>query len=143
MAKRPVSRFRFVAGKISDVKIVDPHTVDLITKDPWPFCQMPFIPPCQSSPRSTARAKPTITLPSTPWARAATYSRNGYEKAMSCSKQTKTTGTGPPIPKVVINPITNDATRIAGLVTGQTDLCVDVPLQYRGPATKRRTKSRW
>jgi hypothetical protein len=36
-AKRPVSRFKFVAGKIVETKINDAHTIDLVTKDPWPI----------------------------------------------------------------------------------------------------------
>jgi len=36
----------------------------------------------------------------------------------------------PPVKKVELNPITNDATRLAGLITGTTDICMDVPLQY-------------
>jgi peptide/nickel transport system substrate-binding protein len=131
MARRPVSRFRFVASKISDVKIVDPLTVDLITKEPWPVLPDALYTTMSIVSKKYCEGKTDEYIADHPMGTGRYRLNEWVRESHVILEANKNHWDGaPPIPKVVINPITNDATRIAGLVTGQTDLCVDVPLQY-------------
>jgi peptide/nickel transport system substrate-binding protein len=132
-ARGPASRFKFVAGKIKEVRIIDSHTVDIVTAAPWPVLPDALYTTTSIMSKKYAEGKADEFISENPmgtgpyilkeWVRESHIILEGYEDHWRGA---------PPIAKVVINPITNDTTRLAGLITGQTDLCVDVPLQYVG-----------
>lgn len=137
MAKRPVSRFKFVAGKITETKIIDPHTIDLITKDPWPILPDALYTTMSIVSKKFCEGKTDDYIAEHPMGTGRYILKEWVRESHVILEANKNHWDGvPPIPKVVINPITNDATRIAGLITGQTDLCVDVPLQFVGELQK-------
>jgi peptide/nickel transport system substrate-binding protein len=137
MAKRPVSRFRFVAGKITETKIIDPHTIDLITKDPWPILPDALYTTMSISSKKYCESKTDDYIAEHPMGTGRYILKEWVRESHVILESNKNHWDGaPPIPKVIINPITNDATRIAGLLTGQTDLCVDVPLPFVGELQK-------
>jgi peptide/nickel transport system substrate-binding protein len=137
MDKRPMSRFKFVAGKISEVKIVDAHTVDLITQAPWPILPDALYTTMSIVSKKYCEGKTDEYIAEHPMGTGRYRLKEWVRESHIMLEANKDHWDGaPPIPKVVINPITNDATRIAGLITGQTDLCVDVPLQYVGELQK-------
>lgn len=130
-AGKPVSRYKFIAGKIQQVNIVDDLTVDIVSKDPWPVLPDAFYLTIPITSKSYCEGKtdeyiaehPMGTGPyrMTEWVRESHIHLDSYEKHWRGA---------PPIRKIQLNPITNDATRLAGLITGATDICMDVPLQY-------------
>jgi peptide/nickel transport system substrate-binding protein len=137
MDKRPNSRFRFVAGRIVEVKITDPHTVDLITKDPWPILPDALYTTMFIVSKKYCEGKTDDYIAEHPMGTGRYRLKEWVREGHIILEANKDHWDGaPPIRTVVINPITNDATRMAGLITGQTDLCVDVPLQYVGELQK-------
>lgn len=130
-AARPASRFKYVAGKIKEVRVVDAHTVDIETKEPWPILPDALYLTVSIISKKYCQGKTDEYLAEHPmgtghyilkeWVRESHIILEGFDGHWSGA---------PPIKKIVINPITNDATRLAGMITGSTDLCIDVPLQY-------------
>ena len=131
MNKKPMSRFKFVAGKIKEAKIIDPHTIDLITETPWPILPDALYTTMSIVSKKYCEGKTDEYISEHPMGTGRYRFKEWVRESHIILEANKDHWDGaPPIPKVVINPITNDATRLAGLITGQTDLCVDVPLQY-------------
>jgi len=130
-AGTPVSRYKFIAGKIQAVNIIDDLTVDIVSKEPWPVLPDAFYLTIPISSKSYCEGKTDEYIAEHPmgtgpyrmleWVRESHILLEAYEKHWRGA---------PPIKKVELNPITNDATRLAGLITGSTDVCMDVPLQY-------------
>jgi peptide/nickel transport system substrate-binding protein len=141
MDKRPNSRFKFVAAKIIEVKIIDPYTVDFITKDPWPVLPDALYTTMVIVSKKYCEGKTDDYIAEHPMGTGRYKFKEWVRESHIILEANKDHWDGaPPIPKIVINPITNDATRIAGLITGQTDLCVDVPLQYVSELQKNADK---
>jgi len=132
-AQTPISRYKFIAGKIKEVNIIDDLTLDIVTKSPWPilpdalYLTIPIVSNSYSDGKTDEyiAEHPMGTGPYRliEWVRESHIHLEAYEKYWDGP---------PPIRKIELNPITNDATRLAGLITGQTDITMDVPLQYVG-----------
>jgi len=132
-AQTPISRYKFIAGKIKEVNIIDDLTLDIVTKSPWPilpdalYLTIPIVSKSYSDGKTDEyiAEHPMGTGPYRliEWVRESHIHLEAYEKYWDGP---------PPIRKIELNPITNDATRLAGLITGQTDITMDVPLQYVG-----------
>ncbi len=131
VAKTPINRYRFIAAKIKEVKVIDSHTVDIITKTQWPVLadavyQTIFIMPkkyCTGKSDAYIAEHPMGTGPyiMKEWVRESHIHLEAFEDCWRGA---------PPIKKVTFRPISNDATRLAGLITGEIDLTTDVPVQY-------------
>ena len=131
LAKTPINRYKFIAQKIKEVKKIDSHTVDIITHNPWPVLvdslyQTIFIMSkafCTGKSDAYIAEHPMGTGPyiMKEWVRD---SHIHLEAFPDCWEGT------PRIKKVTFKPISNDATRLAGLITGEIDLTNDVPVQY-------------
>jgi len=131
VAKTPINRYKFIAQKIKEVKKIDSHTVDIITHNPWPVLvdslyQTIFIMSkafCAGKSDAYIAEYPMGTGPyiMKEWVRD---SHIHLEAFPDCWEGT------PRIKKVTFKPISNDATRLAGVITGEIDLTNDVPLQY-------------
>jgi peptide/nickel transport system substrate-binding protein len=131
LGKTPINRYKFISQKIKEVKKIDTHTVDIITHNPWPVLvdslyQTIFIMSknfCTGKNDAFIAEHPLGTGPYMvkEWVRD---SHIHLEAFPECWEGT------PKIPKATYKPISNDATRLAGVITGEIDLTTDVPVQY-------------
>jgi peptide/nickel transport system substrate-binding protein len=131
IGRTKINRYKFIMEKIKEVKKVNDYTVDITTKVPYAvladaFYQTMFI---MSKEYSTGKSDaylsehPMGTGPYVlkEWVRDSHMYLEAFD---GCWKGK------PPIKKVTFQPITNDATRLAGLITGKINLTTDVPVQY-------------
>ena len=119
---------------IDRVEIVDPFTVKVHTKKPWPVFVSTW--PCArrrcTRPRSTrARTRPrSRRIPSAP---APTSSCAGQGRGDRDGGLRPVLGAGAPkIKTVVFKPIPDDAVRVAALQNGEIDVAVNIPPHLAG-----------
>ena len=114
---------------IERVEIVDPYTIRIHTKKPWPtfipvmtFVQSGMLPPKESAGKETAdlSKKPIGTGP---------YKLVRWSKDEEIVLEANTAywRGAPNIKTVVIRPIPDDAVRVAALQNGEIDLAVNIP----------------
>jgi peptide/nickel transport system substrate-binding protein len=127
----PISRFKFITSKIKAIEVVDPHTIDITTKQPWPLLADSLYLSLFIMNKAYCEGQTDEFLAENPMGTGAyklvEWVRESHVKLEAFEDHWR----GPaPIKKVEFKPITNDSTRLAGLITGQTDMTIDVPVQY-------------
>ena len=131
IGRTKINRYKFIMNRIKVVKKIDDYTVDIITTSPYAvladsFYQTMFI---MSKEYTTGKSDAYLAehpMGTGPY-RLIEWVRDSHmhlEAFDGCWKGK------PPIKKVTFRPITNDATRLAGLITGEIGLTTDVPVQY-------------
>ncbi len=131
LGKTPINRYKFISQKIKEVKKIDTHTVDIITHNPWPVLvdslyQTIFIMSknfCTGKSDAFIAEHPMGTGPYMvkEWVRDSHIHLEAFPECWEGTAK---------IPKATYKPISNDATRLAGVITGEIDLTTDVPVQY-------------
>ena len=131
IGRTPINRYKFIMQKIKKVSKVDDFTVDIETNGPYAiladaFYHTIFIMSkayCEGKTNEFLAEHPMGTGPYTlkNWVRGSHMDLEAFE---GCWRGT------PSIKKVQFKPISNDATRLAGLISGGIDLTTDVPVQY-------------
>lgn len=131
IGRTPINRYKFIMQKIKEVRLVDEYTVDIETNGPYgiladAFYHTIFIMSkqyCTGKTNEFLAEHPMGTGPYTlkNWVRGSHMDLAAFDKSWRGA---------PSIKKVRFKPITNDATRIAGLVSGGIDITTDVPVQY-------------
>lgn len=124
---------RIYVRRVQDVRIVDPHTIQIITDGPAPTLPNDFIRLFVTSARATAGLTPENSNEAFNSGRAAIGT--GPYKFSSWTPREQFTverhdgywGGKPAWAKVVRREITNPAARVAQLKTGQLDMIVRVP----------------
>ncbi len=135
--KSPLCRFKYIVDKIKEVQIVDPHRVKIVTKEPWPILPDALYSSLLVMSKKFCTGKDETYISEHPMGtglyRVKDWVRENYLNLEAFEDH----WAGPaPIKKVTLKTITNDATRLAGLITGDTDITMDVPLQFIGQLQK-------
>src|SRR5881628_2529606 len=114
---------------IDRVEIVDPYTIRVHTKKPWPtfvpvmaFVQSGMLPPKEAAGKETAdlSRKPIGTGPYT-------LVRWSKDEEIVLEANTAYWRGAPQIKTVIFRPIPEDASRVAALQNGEIDLAVNIP----------------
>lgn len=127
----PISRFKFITSKIKEIKVVDRYTIDITTTNPWPLLADSLYLSLFIMNKAFCEGQSDEFLAENPMGTGAyklvAWERESHVKLEAFADHWR----GPaPIKKVEFKPITNDSTRLAGLITGQTDMTLDVPVQF-------------
>ncbi len=129
LSETPINRYKFINEKIAAVRKIDDYTVEIETKQPWALLadalyQTIVIMPKSFSDKSEAyiAENPMGTGPYkfVEWVRGSHLNLAAFEGHWRGA---------PPIKKISFKPINNDATRLAGLMSGAIDLTTEVPIQ--------------
>jgi peptide/nickel transport system substrate-binding protein len=127
----PISRFKFITSKIKEVKIIDDYTIDVETKNPWPLLPDSLYISLFIMNKKYCTGKTKEQLAQQPMGTGAyklvEWVRESQVKLEAFPGHWRGVA---PIKKVTFKPITNDSTRLAGLISGQTDMTIDVPVQF-------------
>ena len=127
----PISRFKFITSKIKEIDVVDRYTIDITTNQSWPLLADSLYLSLFIMNKQFCEGKSDEFLAENPMGTGAyklvEWVRESHVKLEAFADHWR----GPaPIKNVEFKPITNDSTRLAGLITGQTDMTIDVPVQY-------------
>ncbi|MBW2146449.1 MAG: ABC transporter substrate-binding protein [Deltaproteobacteria bacterium] len=137
VAKTPINRYRFIADKIKDVKIIDTYTVEIITKAQWPVLVDSMYQTIFMMSKKYCTGKTDAYIAEHPMGTGSYVMKEWVRDSHIHLEAFKDCWRGiAPIKKVTFRPISNDATRLAGLITGEIDLTTDVPVQYVGLVEK-------
>lgn len=127
----PISRFQYITSKIKDVRIVDDHTIDIETINPWPLLPDSLYLSLFIMNKKYCEGKTEEELAQQPMGTGAyklvEWIRESHVELEAFNGHWRG---APPIKHVTFKPITNDSTRLAGLISGQTDMTIDVPVQF-------------
>ena len=127
----PISRFKFITSKIKEIKVVDRYTIEVTTNSPWPLLADSLYLSLFIMNKAFCEGKSDEFLAENPMGTGAyklvEWERESHVKLEAFADHWRGAA---PIKKVDFKPITNDSTRLAGLITGQTDMTIDVPVQY-------------
>jgi peptide/nickel transport system substrate-binding protein len=137
IGRTKINRYTFIMQKIKKVQKVDDYTVDILTTTPYAVLADAFYQTMFIMSKKYTTEKSDAYLAEHPmgtgpyilkeWVRGSHMHLEAFD---GCWKGKA------PIKKVTFQPITNDATRLAGLITGQIHLTTDVPVQYVDLASK-------
>jgi peptide/nickel transport system substrate-binding protein len=131
VGRNPISRFQFITSKIKEVKILDPHTIDVVTHNPWPLLPDSLYLSLFVMSKNYCSGKTEEYLAKNPMGTGPYVLKEWVRESHVRLQAFDGHWRGPaPIKNVVFKPITNDSTRLAGLITGATDMTIDVPVQY-------------
>ena len=137
IGRTKINRYTFIMEKIKKVQKVDDYTVDIITTSPYAVLADAFYQTMFIMSKEYTTGKSDAYLAEHPmgtgpyilkeWVRDSHMHLEAFD---GCWKGKA------PIKKITFQPITNDATRLAGLTTGKIHLTTDVPVQYVDIARK-------
>lgn len=129
LAETPINRYKFINEKIEEVRKIDNYTVEIVTKQPWAMLADALYNTIIIMPKSFADKSeayiaehPLGTGPYkfVEWVRGSHMNLEAFDEHWRGAA---------PIKKVAFKPISNDATRLAGLLSGEIDLATEVPVQ--------------
>lgn len=131
IGRTPINRYTFIMNKIKKVSKVDDYTVDIETNGPYSiladaFYHTIFIMSKEYCKGKTDEFLAENTMGTGPymlkkWVRGSQMDLEAFDRCWRGA---------PKIKKVQFRPIANDATRLAGLISGAIDITTDVPVQY-------------
>ncbi|MDR2111916.1 MAG: ABC transporter substrate-binding protein [Candidatus Accumulibacter sp.] len=129
LAETPINRYKFINEKIAAVRKIDDYTVEIETKRPWALLAdalyntiivMPRFFKDKSEAYIAENPLGTGPYKFVEWVRGSHMNLVAFEDHWRGA---------PSIKKVSFRPINNDATRLAGLMSGTVDLTTEVPVQ--------------
>lgn len=131
IGRTSINRYKFIMQKIKKVRKVDDFTVDIETNGPYGILADSFYHTIFIMSKKYCTGKTDEYLAENPMGTGPYILKNWVRGShMNLVAFDKTWRGAPPIKKVRFKPITNDATRLAGLISGEIDITTDVPVQY-------------
>lgn len=127
----PISRFKFITDKVKEVKKIDDYTIDIVTHNPWPLLPDSLYLSLFIMSKDYCEEKSEEELAENPMGTGAYKLVEWVRESHVVLEAFSDHWRGPaPIKKINLKPISNDSTRLAGLITGSTDMTIDVPVQF-------------